>query len=69
MIYKKNWFTYLGYTVFGLLLVCLIFLSSGLHIEFSENNLIKNLIVVVPVVVCAIILWFASFLFSTLSNK
>ncbi len=69
MIYKKNWFTYLGYTLFGLLLVCLIFLSSGLHIEFSENNLIKNLIVVVPVVVCAIILWFASFLFSTLSNK
>ena len=69
MVYKKNWFTYLGYTLFGLLLAGLIFLSSGLHMDFSENNIIKNLIIIVPVAASVFIIWLASYLFSTLSNK
>ncbi|MCI8308121.1 MAG: hypothetical protein HFH14_08755, partial [Lachnospiraceae bacterium] len=68
MVYKKNWFTYFGYTLFGLLLAFLIILSSGLHIDFSENNIIKNMIILLGAVACILAVWLVSYLFSALAN-
>ena len=69
MLYKKNWITYLGYTIFALFLSGLFIINSQLYNNFSENNLVLLISVFICSELIVLVLYLISLITSIVNNK
>lgn len=69
MLYKKNWITYLGYTIFALFLSGLFIINSQLYNNFSENNLVLLISVFICSELIVLVLYLIALITSIVNNK